>query len=150
LMCLVIVMVGKAGTGQVQLRLLVLLLVRKPPVSAGHANPNTNPSPLAGVNANLRAREVLGGGVPVGTSGAAALVLKVLPQPFKVTSRKRSAELALSKLPLYPLSIEAAGISLSTQGFQRLNRPLFYRCTCRHYQCTCVQVELQGMNLSYR
>ena len=50
----------------------VLLLVRKPPVAAGHADPNTNPSPLAGVNANLRGREVLGGGVPVGTSGAAA------------------------------------------------------------------------------
>ena len=68
----------------------------------------------------MRGREVLGGGVLVGTSGAAALVLKVLLEPFKVTSRERSAGLALSKLFLDPLRIEAVGISLSTQGFQRL------------------------------
>ena len=48
------------------------------PVSARHVDPKTNPPPLAASNENLRGTKLHGGGVPVGSSGAAALVLPLL------------------------------------------------------------------------
>ena len=47
------------------------------PVSGRLVDPKTNPPPLAA--ANWRGTELLGGGVAIGTSGAAALVLPLLP-----------------------------------------------------------------------
>ena len=49
------------------------------PVSAAHVDPKTNPPPLPAANENLRGTEVVGGGVPVGTSGAAALASTATP-----------------------------------------------------------------------
>ncbi len=67
------------------------------PVSARHVDPKTNPPPLA--DANLRGTELLAGGVAVGTSGAAALVLPLLPAFSILRLRSSSVAAAFVKVP---------------------------------------------------
>ncbi len=68
------------------------------PVSARHVDPKTNPPPLAAATENLRDTELLAGGVPVGTSGAAALVLPLL-RAFTILRLCSSSVAAFVKVP---------------------------------------------------
>ena len=68
------------------------------PVSARHVDPKTNPPALAAATENLRGTEVVGGGVPVGTSGAAPLVLPLL-RAFTILRLRSSSVAAFVKVP---------------------------------------------------
>ncbi len=60
------------------------------PVPARHVDPKTNPPGLAAANENVRGTELLAGGVPVGSSGAAARQVLPLLRTFTILRVHRS------------------------------------------------------------